>query len=275
MRIYSLSRVLALPFGIALAVLAYMEFMLYYNLVHWLLIPLIGIVILLIFNGQIDHWWSERHPIPLTDQERKMITNYVPFYSQLSPAMQEKFENRLSLYTNAREWKNVGGQELKDIPDDVKALIASQSVMLTFHQDDYLLGDFDRIYTYKHPFPSPKYQFLHTVETNAEDGMILFSMEHLLVGITKPTQYFNVGMHGFAEAYIQEYPQKGYPDVAQVEWAHIEQIMGFGREQILAVLGFKEADFLTLLINCFFTFPANTKAVLPREFERLDELFAY
>jgi len=274
MRIYSFSRVLALPLGIALAVLAYMEFMLYYDIVYWLLIPLIGVVILLIFSGQIDHWWNEKHPIPLTDQERKMITEFVPYYSTLSPSSKQTFEHRLSLYTGAREWKNVGGSELKDIPDDIKAVVASQAIMLTFHQEDYLLGDFDRIYTYKHPFPSPKFQFLHTVETDMEDGMILFSMEHLLVGITKPTQYYNIGMHGYAEAFLQQYPDLQYPNIDQVQWSHIEQIMGFSKEQILSVLGFEEADFMTMLIVCFFTYPANTKVVLHREYQQLEKVFS-
>ncbi len=274
MRIYSLSRVIAFPFIMALAILLYLEFVLYLDIGWWLLAPLFGIIAIYMINGLIDHWWNERHPIPLDDEVRKLIVDYLPFYNKLDADDKLRFENRLSIYVDAREWKNIGTEEMKPIPDDMRAMIASQSIMMTFYQEDYLLGDFDRIYTYKHPFPSPKFQFLHTVETDIEDGLILYSMEHLLVGITNPHQYYNIGMHGYAEAYIKQHPTLQYPAESDYTWSDIEEITGFRKEQILGVLGFEQVDLLPVLINCYFTFPEKTREVLSKVYEEVKNLFS-
>jgi len=273
MRIYSISRIIALPFVIILAVLAYLEFVLYWDIGWWLLGPLMIIVALIILHGDIDYWWLKKNPIPLGEREKDVIKEYIPFFESLDSVEKQKFEDRISLYIGAREWKNVGTSELKDIPDDIKALIASQVVILTFHDEDYLLGDFDRVYTYKHPFPSPRFQFLHTVETNIEDGMIIYSMEHALPGITKPDQYYNIVMHGYAEAFSLLHPAKTYPSVESISWEDIQKICGFTKEQILGTLGFDTIDMLPLLINLFFTYPDQTRSILPDVYNKLSAVF--
>jgi len=273
MRIYSLARVLSFPFIITLAVLLYLEFVAYREIGWWMLIPLTAVIMLYLFHGQIDFWWQEKHPIPLEPQERRLLEANIPYYRKLDGDGKAKFESRLSLYINGREWKNVGTSELKNMPDDMKVIIASQVIMLTYNDDDYLLGDFDRIYTYKHPFPSPRYQYLHTVETNLEDGMVLYSMEHVLPGVTKPDQYYNIGMHGYAEAYIKQNPALPYPDIAHLTWEPIEQITGFSSQQILGVLGHKDVDLMPVLIMCYFTYPERTREVLGMEYLTLVAIF--
>lgn len=274
MRIYSLSRIVALPFVVILAVLGYLEFILYWNIGWWMFAPLAVIVSLIILHGDLDYWWLKKHPIPLTKGEKDVIKKYVPYYSGLGSVDQQKFEDRLSLYIGAREWKNVGAQELKEIPDDIKALIASQVIMLTSHDEDYLLGDIDRIYTYKHPFPSPRFQFLHTYETNIEDGILIFSMEHALPGITKPDQFYNVVMHGYAEAFVHLHPRLSYPSIEGLAWEAIFSICGFTKEQILGTLGYDSVDLLPILITMFFTYPAQTRLILPEEYDVLKRIFS-
>lgn len=273
MKIYSLSRVLAFPFVVALALLAYLEFVEYKDIGWWLLPPLMAIVVLIILNGEIDYWYLKKKPIPLDPRERSLLVQYVPFYNKLSPSEKKKFEDRVSLYVGAREWKNVGTADLKEIPDDVKSMIAAQSIQLTFYDKDFLLGDYDRIYTYKHPFPSPRFKFLHTVETNAEDGMIIYSMDHALPGISSPYRFYNVVMHGYAEAYIRQNPQKNYPNVNDTMWEQIALISGFGKEQILSTLGFEQINLQPLLLNFYFTFPVELKQHLPEVFASFKQIF--
>lgn len=273
MRIYSLSKVLAAPFVIALIVLLYLELVAQVDIGWYLIVPIFFIVAIYMAHGEVDYWWLKKHPIPLEKEERAMIEKYSPFYNGLSSADKTKFEKRLSLYQGAREWKNVGQQELVDIPDDVKTLIGSQAIQLTFNDEDYLLGDFDRIYTYKHPFPTPKHQFLHTVETDAEDGVILLAMDHALPGISHSDQYYNIAMHGYADAYIKQYPSKNYPDIWNVTWDHIEQIQGFTKEQILGVLGYKSVDLMPIIISGYHIKPIKTKEVLPEIYAELEKVF--
>lgn len=264
---------MAIPLAIALGYMGYMEFYEYGNFGLWIFLPLAGIVILLISNGYIDYWWQQRHPIPLDDHEVEILEKFVPYYQNLNDSRKQIFQDRLSIYINAREWKNVGAKDLVGIPDDIKTIIASQGIQLTFHQKDYLIGDFDRIYTYKHPFQSPKYQFLHTLETNQEDGMIILSMEHALPGVTNSDQYYNIVMHAYADAYVKQFPGKPYPEVESIPWDDIHKITGFTGDQILKVLGFSSIDPLPLLINLFFTCRDKMAEIMPAEYRQLQRVF--
>jgi len=274
MRIHSLSKVLAFPVGVVAAYMLYQEFY-EFEITYgfWLMIPVGILVALLMFSGQIDFWWQEKHPMPLDDYERKLLNAHIPYYVNLDSEGKQKFEDRLSLYMGAREWKNVGTSELKSIPNDLQLLIGSQCIMITFHEDDYLLGDMDRVYTYRHPFPSPRYQFLHTLETNVEDGMIILSMEHSLPGVSNPDQYYNVVMHAYAEAYTKVHPGKQYPEISEIPWREISLITGFSKEQIMGVIGYPSIDPLPIVINMFFTYPEKTQEHLPELYEQLRQLF--
>ena len=136
------------------------------------------------------------------------------------------------------------------------------------------MGDMDRIFLYKHPFGSPRYKFLHTVETQIEDGVIIFALDHLIPGMTHGKQYYNICMHGFAEAYTKVYPNTAWPAEEQMSWTSIEAISGFSKEQILNVLGYPSVDLLPIYITYYFTFPDKVKTNAPGVFQELDTIFS-
>ena len=274
MKIYSLSKVISLPFGIIFGAMLYSEFTRWYSFAWWMLIPLSILVLIYIFSPQIDYYWLKKHPIPLEDKERQMLEKYSPYYQKLSGAERKKFEDRVSLYVFAREWKNVGTKELHDIPDDVKVMLASLAIQMTFHHEDFLIGDYDRIYTYKHPFPTPHFQFLHTMETNQEDGVILLALEYAMHGITQPSKYYNIAMHAYAEAFTKQHPNVHFLDSHSFGWHDIEAINGFTSEQISKVLGYEHLDLLPAMINSYFTFPQKTKEVNEDVFLKLEYIFS-
>lgn len=272
MRIYSLSKVLAMPVIITLAYLAYNQYVLDIDMGYWLLMPIFVLVILAVSYPYIDYYYHKKYPIPLDKEIIQWLQKYSKFYQELSPADKEKYNYRMSLYLEAREFKSVGSEH-KDMPEDIKAIIASNAIQVNFHKKDFLVGDFDRIFVYKHPFPSPKHQFLHSVETQGEDGVIIYSLEHLIPGMINPETYYNIGMHAYVDAFTKAYPKAEFPWNLNADWNDVEKISGLKKENIMSTLGYDSVDMFVVLGTCYFTYPEAFQKQLPQLTEGMDKLF--
>ncbi|MEM9547579.1 MAG: hypothetical protein AAGA77_16485 [Bacteroidota bacterium] len=273
MRIYSLSKVLAAPVVTALIIILFLQYNEGYNMGFWFVLPVVITVVLYISHEEIDFWYLQRNPIQLDQEIINLLNKYVPFYRGLNIEDKIKYHNRLSQYITGRSFKSVGSSEMKNVPYDVKAMISTSAVQLAFYMDDYLIGDFDRIFVYKHPFGSPRHKFLHTVETEAEDGVIIYSLEQLIPGITNPKMYYNIGMHGYVDAFIKANPTAPSPPRLGADWMDILGISGLTKRQILATIGYDSADLLVVLGTCYFTYPEAFDKRLPELKKELDILF--
>lgn len=272
MKIYSLAKVLILPLVLlAIAIFYYSEHVDDRSLTVWLFIPTILLTVILIFKPQIDYWWHTKYPIPLDPKIKLWLDKYSQFYNSLDEKEKSKFENRLSLYVEAREFKAVGS-EVREVPEDIKGIIGSIAVMLTFHDEDFLMGDYDRIYVYKHPFPSPNYKFLHNVEVNHEDGMLIFSLEHLLPGMSRPREFYNIGLHAFIEAYYH-HKKTDFPDNKNLDWELIEKSGYYDRKNILSMTGLKYIDLYVVAGVCYFVSPEKLKKTSLKLYSMLNDIF--
>lgn len=274
MRIHSLSRIIGIPVGLAAAYLLYTIFFTYDDVQLWVIISLACAgVALIVFNGQIDHWYLERHPLELDATVQQWLLQYDVYYQQLDDAGRAEMGKRTALYERGRAFEAVGQNKMNDVPFDVRSIISAQAVKMTMHQDDYLMGDMDRVFLYKHPFPSPRHQQLHTVETELEDGVIIFALDHLLLGLQEPDKYYNICGHGMAEAYIKVYTTEKWPDSEELRWSELELISGFTKDQILAVLGYPSIDLLPPYIMYYFTAPDRLQKYSPAVYLQLQDVF--
>ena len=270
MQIHSISKVIAFPLLLAAGYGAYRMFdHNYSDRYPFILIPVVLLTVLYISYGQIDYWWLKKYPVPLDDKIKKWLIEYLPFYNNLDSKAKAEFEKRLSLYVEAREFKLIGNKELNDVPFDVKNIISTQALKLCLGLDDFLIKDLDRIYLYKHPFPSPRFQFLHTYETDIIDGVVILSLEQAIIGIVQPKIYYNITLHAFAEAFIHLHPQYNYPDVNKYGWQIINEISPLKQEVIVATCGFENLDLLPVHIVCFFEYADVYQNKLPLEYEIL------
>jgi hypothetical protein len=237
----------------------------------WLFLPVFLMVSLYIFNPQIDFWWHRKHPLPLDPHIQNWLSLHSGFYQKLDEPSQKLYEERLGLYLEAREFKSVGS-ELREIPEDIKGILGSIPVQLTLHDDDFLLGEYDRIYIYHHPFPSPKMPFMHTVEVDHEDGVILFSLEQFLPGILDPKTHFPVGLYGFMDAYFhlhqlhlpQNITSEGIESLSFYSWVQIEKTTG--RKNILP----------DIVLACIYIVePEKVRRIFPQCHEYLDGVFLH
>lgn len=273
MRIHSLSRILSLPIALSILTVLYVSYELeYQNAMIWILFPLVIATAVVIFQGQIDFWWNERNPVPLDPPISDWLKKYDPYYTSLETNQRQNYDNRLVMYMQGRAFVSVG-REHHDVPNDIQAIIASNAVKMLISKKDYLLGDMDRIYLYKHPFPTPRHQFLHTVETDIEDGVFIFSLEHLVPGMINPKEHYNIAMHGFAEAFQRVFPKEDFTYLDQITWDQIQEVGYHSKDKILKTIGFNQTDITTVAINHFFTHPRRFNLMIPAAYERLIRQF--
>jgi hypothetical protein len=274
MRIYSLSKILGIPLGLAAGYLLYLMFFTYEETHLWQLLSIIiPTVALVIFSGQIDHWYLERHPITLDQPIVDWLAQYDKHYQTLSADQQAELHQRAALYERGRSFEAVAFEEKNDVPFDIRCIIATQVVKMSLHHDDYLMGDMDRIYVYKHPFPSPQHKFLHTYETQVEDGVMIFALDYLLPGLQHPDRFYNICGHGIAEAYTKVYPGADYPSADDLNWSEVESMSGFTKDQIMQVLGYSAIDLLPIYIMYFFTRPDQLRTASPKVYEQIAAIF--
>ncbi len=272
MRIHSLSKIIALPFGVAFALVLYWSFETNDPMIsYWLIPPFIMVAIIYVFNPQIDFWWHKRNPPQVDKPLIDWLEKYSAYYQACEVPDKIKFLQRLSIYIYAKSF-SARGQKEEKVPEDIKAVIAHLCIQMTLGLEDYLLEDFDRIIMYKHPFPTPIKQFLHSVETHQEDGVIILSLEQLISGIVN-SSYYNIGMHAYAEVFVSKYQALDYPDFQEDIWQRLEQISGMTMNNVNAILGFEQKDPLIVAINYFFCYPKNFKQMDPEIFSKLKKIF--
>ncbi len=274
MRIHSISKVLALPFVILFVILLYLTIDDTQNTIsYWMIVPVIALTILFVMNGQIDYWYLKRNPPELDPPIKIWLEKYSSHYKSLTSESKKRFEERLALYIFARSFTSIG-EERREVPEDIKGIIGHIPVLMSLQDEDFLIGDYDHIYLYKHPFPSPKMRFLHTVETEHEDGVIIFSLEHLIPPLINKESMYNIGFHAFANAYVMVNMTKPWPDMFGVNWDGIQRIAGFSKDQIIKTLGYEPKDFLVILINYYFNFNRQLFREYPEVHLKLKMIFA-
>lgn len=275
MRIYKFANVLALPF---LLILLALGFIVYQGgdsiLLAWSIIPLSIVMLIYLFSPNLNYWWISRNPIELEPNIKNMLSKTNPVYPHMGEEAKRDFDNKLTLHVEAREFIGKGMEEdNRDVPIDVRHMIAQVPVSMTLGRKDRPFKNFERVVLYKHPFPSPRFKFLHTAETEVEDGVIILSFEHVERALMNKDAYYNVAWHAYAEAFVKARPKENYPDIPSDIWRQIEQISPLNEKQITATLGYKAIDALPVLINLYFNYPSRFSEVLPEINIALESIF--
>ena len=273
MAIYKLSRVIAFPFGLILIWFLYKAYQdSSYEDITWTFIPILVLVLIYLFQPQIDYWWLSKFPIQIDKKLLDIIEAINPIIKNLDEEEKKRFEKRLFLHVEAKAFISKGSED-GNVPYDIKHLLSQIPVTMTFHQEDFLLKGFDRIVLYKHPFPTPRFDFLHTYETHAEDGVIIMSFEQIEKGLFASHENYNVAWHAYSEAFVKSNPGQDYPEVDDTTWIRFEKICGFSKDQILATLGFENIDPLPLLIVGYFNYKEKFEKEFSREYLKLKTIF--
>lgn len=272
MRIHSFSKILGLPLAVLTVVIAYVSYDMDGYMSAWIFLPVILMVAIYVFHGPLDHWWLTKYPIPFDPRLKDWLLKFFPFYKNLNEKDREIFEYRMTLYLDARLFKSVGAEQ-RDVPEDIKCMIAAHGILMALHHKDYLIGDMDRIFVYKHPFPTPEHPYLHNVEIHVEDGVIILSLEQLTNSILHPKQYFNTAFYAYAAAFTATQKKVVFPQFSENSWTQLEDISGFSKDMIHQHIGLKTVDLTAVHITVYFVFRDRYATLLPEYFPALEQIF--
>lgn len=262
------TRILAIPFVLLLALMLYLSLAVDERFSVVIIFCTVTLAMLFVFSPQIDWWWYSRRPPELEDTFRQFLRQRHPFYMDLSPEEKLKFRQRIALFRLAKDFMPQG---MEEVPDDIRFFIALNGVHLTFGWDDYLLPEYEKIIIYLHPFPSPQYpDRFHASEIFKEDGVMMFSAQHLVKGVMEPRRYFPVGLYEMAKVAIQGYPQKPWPRMPEDSWERLQRISGVGRDALVQYMNLDDLAPLPVSIVYFLTSPELLRREWPELFGKLN-----
>lgn len=193
-------------------------------------IGLACVMLVYIFQHQINWWWFRRFPPKLDASARAMYARAQPYYTTLSEGARQEFDTRARLFVEDKEFIAQGP---KDVAEDIKYMVAFYAVMLTLHRDTFLFKPYDRVVLYLHPFISPNYpDAVHSYELEHDDGTIIFALEQLNAGFFSPQKFYQTGLHAFAELYQRQYLADVKIEDQERVWSALEPAGGWSRKEI-------------------------------------------
>ena len=267
------SRLLAFPFAIAL-IIAFstggFDFSGPKTIV--VMICLIALMLIYVFNRQLDIWWWKRRPPTLDRPLKTWMAAHSKYYQELDDETRDKFEKRLATFINVKNFTLKAERDYQ-LEEDVKAILAHEYIRLALHRDDFLFKDIEQFVLYNHPFGTPDKQYLHTIEVNNEEGVVILSKEQLVNGFLQPTGFVNVGMLSAVMAFIKMHPRLNYPEVSSLDAQDIADAHGINLSVIYTALGEARMNNLDLLTFCYILHPHRTESFDPERYKRLEDIF--
>jgi Mlc titration factor MtfA (ptsG expression regulator) len=263
-----LSRLLFVILGIPLAIFAYQAFTSNGENALWMVPFLVAIAIVYVMAPQIDWHFSRRYPPKLPKEFIKSLEIAFPFYADLDQEGKRTFQNRVSWIGMAKDFTPKPDHS---IPFDVSHGIASCIAALTFHFEDFVIKNYEKVIVYKTSFPSPAFpKHVHACEINHEDKVILLATDKFMLGQNRPNEYFNTALYIWSlalEHYANElvFPEDTLDKVASV--------MKFSPAAIKKYIGLPELNNFGLLSTCYFMRPKEMEHQIPQLYNEMDHFY--
>jgi len=132
----------------------------------------------------------------LSPQQNDILKNHFIFFNKLSEKDKAFFEHRVASFINDKDFIGRGIQ----ITEEMKILVASTAVMLTFGFRDFYIGLIQKIVVYPDKFYSKTNKNYHKGEFNPKLKTLVISWADFKTGYEKPKDNINLGIHEFVHA---------------------------------------------------------------------------
>lgn len=209
-------------------------------------------------------------PKALDSNQRKFITTKVPFYNSLSKKDKIYFEHRILKFIRHHEFVS---RENFVITEEIKLLITSVAIKLTFGYPRYLFSRIDTIIIYPRDYFSQIGQQYHKGETNPRYKTIVFSWKDFEEGINITDDNLNLGLHEFTHAMHFSFSSESSFSSNYFK-EHYQKLLSFledeNEQRKLIDTGYLRAyafenqyEFLAVLVEHFFETPQKFKKHLP------------
>lgn len=268
------SNYLAAPFVFLAIFFLYLAWEVDRDYYSFWLIPFVLIATLIyIFAPQINWWWYNRRPPKMESGLVKLLERFSGFYQRLSAPDKQKFRDRVMLFRMGTDWEPMAF-EGEAVPADVQSVLAHQAVMLTFYRRVFLFEKFEKVIVYPLPFATPELPYDHASELYEPDGCLLFSAAQVMRAFTESTEWYNVGLHEYAKAFVLTYPDESYPVFTEADvWEKLQVASGMPRGHVESVIGIRGVEALPVAIHHYFVFPERFREIFSAEARALDGIF--
>ena len=240
-------------FAGALLILAAFLAYFIYNGGEWYLaiIPLLILVIaFLVFKTPLDRWGFRFQDPMLDDQLMRAAEFEYPVVANYSAEQKLEFRRRMFQFLFDRESYLVMGESEKlDLYNTM--LLSIPAVVIGMGKSYDNCDDVERLAAYMHPFPSPKMKFLHAAEYDEEDGVVIMSLEQMMMGLRQSDQNYHIAYHVWSERYINH--NEDFPLVPSEFKDHVKKIFGFGHDRIEGTLGYPNPSLQALALTAFYS----------------------
>ena len=133
----------------------------------------------------------------LTQKQQFILRQRFTFYKKLTKQQQRYFEHRVASFIKDKDFIS---REGLIISDEIKVLISSTAVMLTFGFRDFYIGLISKIFIYPAAFFSISNKNYHKGEFNPRLKAIVLSWEDFKEGYEISDDNLNLGIHEFTHA---------------------------------------------------------------------------
>lgn len=133
----------------------------------------------------------------LNEKQKSILINQFSFYKILNDKEKKYFEHRVASFIKDKDFI---GRQGATITDEMKVLIASTAVMLTFGFRDFYIGLISKIVIYPNKFYSNTNKDYHKGEFNPKLKALVLSWEDFKAGFSDEKDNLNLGIHELTHA---------------------------------------------------------------------------
>ncbi|WP_296619672.1 zinc-dependent peptidase [Marivirga sp.] len=211
----------------------------------------------------------------LNQEQLKKLNKYSPYYRDLEYRQKRKFERKVVQFIFSRKFVSRG---IEDVTDEMKLVVASLAVQITFGLPRIYLAHFKKILIYPDNYYSTINNQYHKGEVNPRFGIIVLSWKNLVHGIANETDGINLGLHELAHAihlenrisnkeygFIDVKLWKKYVDLAEYEMFKIRE---GDTSMFRSAAAIDHHEFFAVLLENFFERPQDLKAYSPNLYKK-------
>ncbi|GAA3609382.1 zinc-dependent peptidase [Flavivirga amylovorans] len=133
----------------------------------------------------------------LNKNQKAVLRNQFSFYKKLTTQEKKYFEHRVASFIKDKDFI---GRDGIVINDEIKVLIASTAVMLTFGFRDFYIGIISKIVIYPGNYYSNINKAYHKGEFNPRFKTLVLSWEDFVKGFDNESDNLNLGIHEITHA---------------------------------------------------------------------------
>jgi Mlc titration factor MtfA (ptsG expression regulator) len=218
----------------------------------------------------------------LPKNKKEFLIGNVSFYQKLDGNHKDYFEHRLVKFIRTYDFIE---RENFTMTPEIKVLIASSYIKLTFGMRKYLTTTFDKIVVYPSSFYSMITKQYHKGEFNPGFKMIVFSWEDFLLGDVILNDNLNLGIHEFTHA-LTFHGQKSKDVSARIFYKIFKEITTFmddknNTDVIKESNYFREygmtnkLEFVAVIMEHFFETPEDLQKKFPELYMRIEVMLNY